>query len=219
MGAGQLSDALNLHWPHSREGSKPEGRDADLNEAGAVHESPARRARAKTKHPLPRRSRHTRLTQRLGETQMRLKEFALTGLFFGTMLVGSALAQTSTPGTRSGQASAAMPPLVSNARLEAGRWSILNPTGAAVAVYLGTAQQLAPDRIERVIRTDFAANNVTNVALFYEQNDVPGTGFSLHQNGNAFGPYRVEEVRQAIPTVAGQVRLVMEHPELAGRPR
>ena len=133
-----------------------------------------------------------------------------------TMAPESAEAQTAQSAT---PASFESVRLSRDATIDAGMWSKKNPTGAAVAVYLGTAQQLTPDRIERVIRTDFAANNVRNVAIFYEENDVPGTGFTLHQNGNAFGPYRVDEVRQAIPTVAGQVRLVMEHPELGGRPR
>lgn len=103
----------------------------------------------------------------------------------------------------------------SNARRDAWLWSTRNPTGAAVAVYLGTSGDLPPSVIDESIRRGFARNNVTNVVFFYEQNDVPATVFSLHENGNGYGPYRAPELRDAISVVSGQVRLVIEHPELA----
>lgn len=105
----------------------------------------------------------------------------------------------------------------SNAAVDAGRWSLRNPTGAAVAVYLGTSHDLSPALIEQSVRRGFAKNNVGNVVFFYEQNDMPRTGFSLHENGNGYGPYLATELKNAISVVAGQVNLVREHPELASR--
>jgi hypothetical protein len=109
--------------------------------------------------------------------------------------------------------------LVENARLEAGRWSIRNNTGVAVAVYLGTSGDLPRPQIEESIRRGFGRHGVTNVVFFYEQNDVPRTGFSLHENGNAYGPLVATELKDAIGTVAAQVNLVREHPELGERYR
>ncbi len=104
-----------------------------------------------------------------------------------------------------------------NARRAAHSWSTEHPTGAAVAVYLGNSGDLSPTLIEQSIRRGFARDNVTNVAFFYEQNDMPRTGFSLHENGNGYGPYQAPELRDAIAVVAGQVNLVRQHPELASR--
>lgn len=104
-----------------------------------------------------------------------------------------------------------------NAGRDATRWSAEHPTGAAVAVYLGTSGDLPPTLIDQSIRRGFARDNVNNVVFFYEQNDMPATGFSLHHNGNGYGPYRAPELRDAIAVVAGQVNLVRQHPELASR--
>ncbi len=105
----------------------------------------------------------------------------------------------------------------SNARLDAGFWSEANPNGAAVAVYLGNSGDLSPIIIEPNVRRRFAQNGVTNVAFFYEQNDVPRTVFSLHQNGNGYGPMVAPEIGEQIDMVAGQVALRREYPELAQR--
>lgn len=101
--------------------------------------------------------------------------------------------------------------LVPSASRAAYDWSNTHPEGAAVAVYLGTADQLPPDVIEQILRADFGQAGVQNVQFYYERIAVQGTGFSLHENGNNYGPYRVEEVRKAVPTVAGQVNLRLAH--------
>ena len=101
-----------------------------------------------------------------------------------------------------------------DAMIDATRWSKQNSNGAAVAVYLGQRTNITPQEIEGVLRGDFERNGVGSVEFFYQRNDAPATGFTLHQNGHTYGVYRLGDVRQKVPMVADQVRLNLR-PELA----
>ena len=102
-----------------------------------------------------------------------------------------------------------------NATAEACRWSLNNNGGVGVAVHLGTDREVTPAQIEQVIGSDFARHGISRLHYFYEQNDMPATGFRMCVDGESTNALTLGTVRQQIPTTAGDAQFMIRHPELA----
>jgi hypothetical protein len=102
-----------------------------------------------------------------------------------------------------------------NAMREATGWSMAHKDGVAIAVLIGTQREVTPERIEEVLRKEFSANGVSNVVFLYEEyKDALATGFTLHADGATYGVYTIRDVKQNVPKVAQQVKL-LQNPAFA----
>ena len=69
---------------------------------------------------------------------------------------------------------------------------------------MGVKAAVTDAEIKMVLTHDFKKYGVNNIKFFYEQNDAPASGITLHVRGGLEGPFTIDTVRQQIPTIARQ---------------
>ena len=106
-------------------------------------------------------------------------------------------------------------PMYKDARMAADAWTEMHQDGIAVSVILGPAHvELTPERIQEVLTADFSEEGFTNIAFFFEKNDVGGHVGDFHLKGNSYGdgPWGMGEFRSKVPLAVEQ--LIFENTEL-----
>jgi hypothetical protein len=81
-------------------------------------------------------------------------------------------------------------------------WSEKNPNGVGIAVRMGTQPGVTDDQIKTVLTRDFAAHGMKNIKFFFEQNDVPSSGFTFHIRGGTNGVFTIDNVRDQVAGMA-----------------
>ncbi len=102
--------------------------------------------------------------------------------------------------------------LSTNVRKDAEMWANKNPFGIAVAVHLGTSKVIEPYQIEAALTNLIGQQCGSPSKIFFEQNDAPGTGFSLYFDKDKFEPSIlmknvVDETKAAVRHVCVSKRL------------
>jgi len=90
--------------------------------------------------------------------------------------------------------------------LEGRKWSRKNPYGVAIAVVKGTSSPITDDQIVSILSSDFRKQGVNQIRFFFEQNDAPATGVTLHVRGGTEGLFKLDKVRSAVPYVANMAK-------------
>ncbi|MDJ0922264.1 MAG: hypothetical protein QNI84_14140 [Henriciella sp.] len=85
----------------------------------------------------------------------------------------------------------------------AGDWAKLHPDGISFAVFYGTGQGFSPEFIQdKLVDVATTDSCVSEVGVFFEQNDQPGTGFSVFYDGHYETNLRMGEVLPFTDNVA-----------------
>ncbi len=89
---------------------------------------------------------------------------------------------------------------------KAADWSEQNPFGVGVADAKGTKSPITDDQIVNILSSDFAKQGINQIGFFFEQNDAPATGVTLHVRGGTEGLFKLDKVRNAVPYVANMAK-------------
>lgn len=89
-------------------------------------------------------------------------------------------------------------------------WAQANPTGVAVSVHLGRDTTVAAERIEAVLRQDFAESGIANVRFFFEDSGPGNSSLAFLTRNHVFGPFRLSEARNQVGETARQLRFEIE---------
>ncbi|OLF71417.1 hypothetical protein AWH62_12790 [Maricaulis sp. W15] len=76
----------------------------------------------------------------------------------------------------------------------------------AVAVRIGADTLVAAERVEEVLRDDFANNGIHNVRFFFERGGAGETGVSYHSDIYVSDPYPLATARDHVAAMANRVR-------------
>lgn len=97
--------------------------------------------------------------------------------------------------------------IASDAHFEADAWVVDHEDRLAVAVRIGTDTQVPLDRIEAVLRDDFADNGVRNVRVYFEMADASGgSAVSFHTDGYVSDFYPLANARDQVAEMARKIR-------------
>ncbi|MEP2987375.1 MAG: hypothetical protein ABJN65_11970 [Parasphingorhabdus sp.] len=99
--------------------------------------------------------------------------------------------------------------ILRDADLPADMWVRENPSGIAVSVRLGRETEVPAQTIENVLRQDFANNQFSNVAFFFEKGTGRFTSVAYHRRDYVDGPYTLPESRREVAQVTGQHQFEM----------
>ena len=127
---------------------------------------------------------------------------ALASVFAGVAIFlggGVALAQDALPSVKGDYITCWKQPCVDVAGSE---WSEKNQNGVAVGVAMGVKPAVTDAQIKMVLTHDLTKHGVKNIKFFYEQNDAPSTGITLHVRGGTEGVFVIGNVREQIPVIA-----------------
>ncbi len=149
----------------------------------------------------------------------------LTGVFAGDgktvpPVATTTMAATTTQAVKMTKASTAAtsanftPAPLKDAGGNAQDWSLENP-GIAVAVFLGTESGVTPTQIRDILTNEINSAGVKDVAFFFEQNDVAGTGVAYAYSGAVDGPFHLGDAREAAAKSAQQYMFQQNNPALA----
>lgn len=86
----------------------------------------------------------------------------------------------------------------------AGQWVRANPDGIAVAIRLGKATPVPPERIESVLRSDFQRHGITQLRFFYERGGAGGSSVVFNTRNHAWGPFGLADSRSHVQEAAKQ---------------
>nr|GGI02076.1 hypothetical protein GCM10011355_34230 [Aquisalinus luteolus] len=89
----------------------------------------------------------------------------------------------------------------------ANMWVVDNPSRLAVSVAIGRDTLVAADKVEEVLRRDFAQHGVTNIKFFYEMGGSGDSTVFYHIDGNAWGPYSLARARDFVSESASQFKI------------
>jgi hypothetical protein len=134
---------------------------------------------------------------------------AAAALLAGSMFASSSLADTNDNSPKvSFQQIAVQSDYVTNchsnscAPREAVGWSKepVNKNSVAVAVRMGTANQLPDYQIKQILSDTLRNAGVQYVKFFFEQNDIENTGRTYHVRGGTIGPFALnkEAINEAL---------------------
>jgi len=93
-----------------------------------------------------------------------------------------------------------------DAHFEADRWVVDQRGRLAVAVSIGEDTLVPSERVEEVLRTDFAEHGLTNVRFFFEQGGAGDSAVSYHSDIYSSGPYPLGTARDHVEDIARRVR-------------
>jgi hypothetical protein len=129
--------------------------------------------------------------------------FSYCGIFLGVLFVSfggtAGYAQDALLSAKNDYITCRKQPCVLAAGSE---WSEKNPNGVGIAVRMGTQPGVTDDQIKTVLTRDFAAHGIKNIKFFFEQNDVPSSGFTFHIRGGTNGVFTIDNVRDQVAGMA-----------------
>jgi hypothetical protein len=100
-----------------------------------------------------------------------------------------------------------------DAHYEADRWVVDHSDRLAIAVRIGGDTQVPLDRIESVLRNDFANNGVTNIRVYFEMAGTSGgSAVSYHTDDYVSAFYPLATARDHVAEAARRLRF---DPQLA----
>ncbi|KCZ61429.1 hypothetical protein [Hyphomonas atlantica] len=100
---------------------------------------------------------------------------------------------------------------VENADNAATAWNAIHPEGIGVAVYMGTETDLTPEQLRTGLTNIANSGGIEDIEFFFEQNDVPHTGFALYYDDVFEGPLNLDEI---IPSTQKAARYLQTNQEL-----
>jgi len=83
---------------------------------------------------------------------------------------------------------------------------LANPTGVAVAVRIGELSEVPPENIEIVVRRDFNAAGITNLAFFFEKGGNERSTIIYATRNHVEGPHSLGAGLDVINKFAAQHR-------------
>lgn len=88
----------------------------------------------------------------------------------------------------------------------AGQWVYGHPERIAIAVRIGNETLVPPERVEEVLRGDFAEHGVTNMPFYFETGGAGDTTVTFVTDDFVFGPFALGRVRDHVAEAVSQIR-------------
>ncbi len=108
-------------------------------------------------------------------------------------------------------------PISSNADRASNRWVVGHDDRMAISVRIGQGTQVPSEHVAKVLRQDFAAQGVTDIAFYFEKGTSQGdTTIAVHTDEYVWGPYALQDARKPIQEIASQFRFNQQMAAMTG---
>lgn len=108
-------------------------------------------------------------------------------------------------------------PISRDADRSADQWVVGHDDRMAISVRIGQGTQVPSEHVAKVLRQDFAAQGVTDIAFYFEKGTSQGdTTIAVHTDEYVWGPYALQDARKPIQEIASQFRFNQQMAAMTG---